>query len=191
MILTAAAMIPNIRGPMVAGPPDLVDCEELAAGRVRVERVYELGELARIQDVLAAPVGQLRAVFEFARVDSGRGGARVAITATPRLLCQRCMEPFDSPLEGSSLVEFVADDVATDPDAEREFYRTDDGLVSLRDLAEEELLLALPFAPVCASPQQCGKAASADVGGDTVGGAAETVRPFGILQGLMKKHDRT
>jgi len=30
------------------------------------------------------------------------------------------------------------------------------GLVSLRELAEEELLLALPIAPACSTPLTCG-----------------------------------
>ena len=38
--------------------------------------------------------------------------------------------------------------------------RCDGGRVSLRELAEEELLLALPIAPACSAPQDCGNAPS-------------------------------
>jgi uncharacterized metal-binding protein YceD (DUF177 family) len=53
----------------------------------------------------------------------------------------------------------------------------DEGLVSLRDLAEEELLLALPVIASCSTPEACGRAPSPD----------ERQRPFSVLQDLLKK----
>ena len=41
---------------------------------------------------------------------------------------------------------------------EHEVYRVDGGLIRLSELAEEELLLALPIVPACAAPQSCGNA---------------------------------
>jgi uncharacterized metal-binding protein YceD (DUF177 family) len=56
----------------------------------------------------------------------------------------------------------------------------------LRDLAEEELLLALPIAPKCATPLTCGKAPGPSTGARP-DEAGETRRPFGALQDLLKK----
>jgi len=53
----------------------------------------------------------------------------------------------------------------------------DDGSVSLRELAEEELLLALPVIAACSTPEVCGRAPSPD----------EKQRPFAVLQDLLKK----
>jgi len=53
----------------------------------------------------------------------------------------------------------------------------DDGTVSLRDLAEEELLLALPAIAACSTPEDCGRAPKPE----------ERNRPFAVLQDLLKK----
>ena len=68
---------------------------------------------------------------------------------------------------------------------------TEQGLVSLRDLAEEELLLALPIAPACTAPERCGRAPEYVERAGPAAAAPETVRPFSALQELLKKHDRT
>jgi uncharacterized protein len=176
---------------MAGGPPDIVDCERLAGGRERLERVYELGELPRLQDLLAEPKGQLKAAFVFAPAPSGRSGALVAIEATPRLLCQRCLAGFDYPVAARSEVEFAAPAQPDGSVCERELVVTEQGRISLRDLAEEELLLALPLVPACSVPRECGHAPQRAVSSEAQRAAPQTVRPFAALQDLLKKHDRT
>jgi uncharacterized protein len=171
---------------MAAGLPDLVDCARLAGEAAELRRVYELGQLPRLRDLLAEQGGSLSASFVFTKLASGRSGASVSIEASPHLICQRCMQGFGLHLTGASEVEFAA---PGDPDAgesEREFFRMENGRVSLRELAEEELLLALPFAPACDSPQSCGKAPGYATD-EPSGVAGETRRPFGALQDLLKK----
>ncbi len=176
---------------MAGGPPDLVDCERLAAERERLERRYELGQLPRLQDLLADRRGHLRADFEFFRAPSGRSGALISIEATLRLVCQRCLDGFDFPIAARSEVEFCADALADAADSLGEVYRSEQGLVSLRDLAEEELLLALPLVPACSAPRECGRAPELGAGMPKDAVAQATVRPFAALQDLLKKHDRT
>ena len=169
----------------------MVDCERLAAERGTLERVYELAQLPRLQDLLADRRGCLRATFGFAKAASGRSGAIVAIEANPRLICQRCLEGFEFPVVARSEVEFAAAELAAGLAAPGELYRADQGRVSLRELAEEELLLALPLVPACRSPGECGRAPALGDFEDAAPAAQETVRPFAALQDLMKKHDRT
>ncbi len=164
-----------------------VDCERLAAEAAVLEQVYELGDLPRLRDLLAEPQGTLRATFAFAKSPSGHPAATVQVSATPHLICQRCMQGFAQPIEGGSEVEFTADDAPQDADSEREFFKMDHGQVSLRDLAEEELLLALPLAPACDTPQTCGKAPGYATGDETRDVAGDLRRPFGALQDLLKK----
>jgi uncharacterized protein len=178
---------PYYTRPMAAGLPDLVDCARLAEDLAVLERVYELDELPRLKDLLAEARGTLRASFAFEKLESGRCGARVTIEATPLLVCQRCMQGFGLALSGGSAVEFAAGDGAPDADMEREFFSMRNGLVSLRELAEEELLLALPIAPVCDTPSTCGRAPSYVAGDQTHDVASEMRRPFSALQDLLKK----
>lgn len=170
---------------MAAGLPDLVDCVRLADETVALARVYELGELPRLRDLLADTRGAVHAKFAFVKLASGHAGAVVAVEATPVLICRRCMQGFDMTLAARSDVQFASDDAA-DAESEREFFRIDNGLVSLRELAEEELLLAIPFAPACGTPRTCGKAPG-DVPAVSSGVAGDMRRPFSALQNLLKK----
>jgi uncharacterized protein len=176
---------------MAGGPPDLVDCERLAAERETLERVYVLGQLPRVRDLLSDQQGRLKAIFRFGRAPSGRSAALVRIEATPRLVCQRCLEGFEFAVASGSEVEFSADPQADGAVAQHELFRSEQGLVSLRELAEEELLLALPLVPACSAPQECGRALNIGASTTTEPVAQETVRPFAALQDLLKKHDRT
>lgn len=172
---------------MAAGPPDRVDCALLAEEAAVLERVYELAELGRLGDVLADTGGVVHARFAFSRAPSGRPGARVEIRAEPRLRCQRCMLPFAFEVSGGSEIEFAEDETADASDAGREVHRAEGGRVSLRDLAEEELLLALPIAPACAEPQSCGNAPSFSADPQHADDSDGMRRPFGGLRELLKK----
>ncbi len=189
---------------MAAGSPDLVDCVRSAEDAATIERAYPLADFVRLRDVLAAPAGELRATIRFERLAEGRAGATLDIEAVPRLLCQRCLQPFDHPVRGSSRVEFTASEDADAVDADREAVATRDGRVSLQDLAEEELLLALPIAPLCADEAACARRVRR---GEAEGGvaarsvsrksaadaaareepAAATRRPFAGLKDLIEK----
>ena len=56
------------------------------------------------------------------------------------------MRGFAFSVSGGSEVEVTRDDAPQASDAEREFYFVAADTMSLRELAEEELLLALPIA---------------------------------------------
>ncbi|HMK86365.1 MAG TPA: YceD family protein [Steroidobacteraceae bacterium] len=170
---------------MAEGSPDLVDYLRLAEDAQVIERVYELAQLPRLQDVLAEPKGTLSARFAFWRARSGRAGASVAIRAEPWLTCQRCMQGFAFPVQSGSEVEFAADEEAAAADTQREIFRTDGRWVRLRDLAEEELLLALPIIAACSTPQSCAKAPSFAAQGAQESDGMR--RPFSGLQDLLKK----
>ena len=179
---------PYYTRPMAPGLPDRVDCAHLADDAVVLERLYPLGEMPRLQDLLADTRGSIRAKFAFANVDSGRAGATVAVEANARLICQRCLQGFAYAAAGSSEIEFSD---GTTPnaaqDSQREVYATDEGLVSLRDLAEEELLLALPLVAACSTPQSCGRAPAFDAGDERAAAPGDRTRPFTGLQDLLKK----
>jgi uncharacterized protein len=176
---------------MAAGSPDLVDCAQLAESRAVLERSYELADLPRLTDMLAGPEGTVHARFAFSKLHSGRPGASVAIRAEPRLRCQRCMGSFALALSSGSEIEFAADETAPASDGGREVYRIEGGRISLRDLAEEELLLALPIVPACDAPETCGNAPSLAGDAQRAESSDAPRHPFGGLKELLKKRDRT
>jgi uncharacterized protein len=170
---------------MAPGLPDLVDSDRLAEEAAVLERVYGLGDLGRLRDLLAAPVGTLRARFAFAKLPSGRCVIEVAVHAAPYLVCQRCMQEFALDVDSGSEIELTRGE-PPGGESEREFYETDGGLVSLRALAEEELLLALPIAPLCATPATCGNAPKLASEAPTAD-VEDMRRPFSGLKDLLKK----
>ena len=172
---------------MAAGPPELVDCAQLSEEGAVLERVYALADLDRLKDVLTDSRGVVHARFAFSKTPSGRAGASIEIRAEPRLRCQRCMQGFALEVCGGSAVEFAEDEAADTADAQREVYRAEGGEVSLRDLAEEELLLALPIVPACEEPENCGNAPSLSGDPEYAEEPDAMRRPFGGLKELLKK----
>lgn len=178
---------PYYTRPMAAGLPDLVDCARLAEEAAVLERTYELSNLPRLKELLAQPQGVIDASFAFSKLASGRPGARIEVRSAPVLICQRCMQGFAFPLEGGSDVEFADDATDVASDSERELFSARGGMVSLRELAEEELLLALPVAPACSIPLTCGNAPDLTIDAPKDSEQEQMRRPFGALQDLLKK----
>jgi uncharacterized protein len=177
---------PYYTRPMAPALPDRVDCAHLAGNAAVLERVYPLGEMPRLQDLLASPEGFVHSSFTFGKADSGRVGATVAVESTAQLVCQRCLQGIAYTLAGSSEIEFAGSVSPGAAESQREIYVTDEGLVSLRELAEEELLLALPIVAMH-EPHACELAAVAEADDDIEGLSADRSRPFASLQNLLKK----
>jgi uncharacterized protein len=167
---------------MPAGLPDRVDCAHLAEDAAVLERDFALKDMPRLQDLLADASGSVKARYAFEKIGATRAGAIVSVQAVAQLLCQRCLQGFGLPVDVSSEIEFATSESAVAADSPREIYVMDGGLVSLRELAEEELLLALPVIAACSAPQSCGRAPAleADI-------ADAPSRPFANLQDLLKK----
>lgn len=171
---------------MAPGLPDRVDCAHLADDAVVLERAFPLENMPRLKDLLADARGSVRARFAFANLGSGRVGATVTVEATPQMICQRCMQGFAFVAAGSSEIEFSSGPDAVASDEQREVYEMKDGQVSLRELAEEELMLALPIVATHA-PQFCDPAPADLQVGEDKDMSGDRIRPFTILQDLLKK----
>lgn len=121
-----------------------------------------------------------------------RGGApqtwlHLRATARLALVCQRCLGPVDATVDADRSFLFVADEnAAAELDADHEA----DVLVltrslDLRELVEDELLLALPLVPrheVCPKPLP--------VPVDGLGEGEERQTPFAALAGLRRSGPR-
>src|SRR5471030_2520267 len=116
---------PYYTRPMASGSTDRVDCARLAEDAAVLERVYPLSELPRLQDLLVDWRGSLRARFAFSRLAAGRAGVSVAVQASPKLVCQRCLQGFELPLSSDSEIEFAASDSEVPVESPREIYLMD------------------------------------------------------------------
>ena len=173
--------------PMSKTRADRVDAERLAREGAVIERLFPLEDFARLADSLAKPAGQARAIFRFSVVE-GLPGCETDVRARLWLTCQRCLEPVECEVGSASRLVFAADDgEAARVPADWDATLADATRVALGELAEDDVLLALPLVPMHGPGTRCA--------GQKVPPVAEsageperpaTQRPFAQLKDLLK-----
>jgi uncharacterized protein len=108
------------------------------------------------------------------------------MSGTARLVCQRCLEPLELPVETTARVGLIGAeaDMSRVPD-DLEPVLAREGRISVGELVEEELLLTLPIVPLHEADEACAVAPSAPLVTDEP--AEETQRPFEQLGELFKR----
>lgn len=121
-------------------------------GLARSERYtgdIDPAQLPRLQPDLAGDSGPLGTELQLERDEAGewlRGTIRGALL----LQCRRCLEPFSWPLAAEVDLRLVRSDAEEQRVLETaEPYRVEDDRLPLRDIVEDEVLLALPMMPRC------------------------------------------
>lgn len=163
----------------------VIDGFEFASAGAKQQGVWPLNGLPRLRDMLASDAGQVAYEISGVRDERGRPGLRLKVSGTLALRCQRCLEPMPFAVQtdetlvlAATLAEIHAEPACADaPDrvvAGKE--------MALRELIEDELILAVPYAP---RHENCTAAAA----GRKVEEQAEKVSPFARLRSLMRdKH---
>lgn len=129
---------------MKSRPDERLPYLELARQGARLEREVQAQDLERISAV-APGRGDLRIEMNF-HLDAQRrpwvtGSAEVTLTAT----CQRCLEQFDTAMQGRFALCIVRDpDLASELANEVDVLVAQDDAVTVADVVEDELLLSLP-----------------------------------------------
>jgi uncharacterized protein len=164
---------------MSEGWSKLLDIGPLADGRAEVDFSIPLQHFPRVLPLLAAPAGEAAGRIDFSR--EGRlAVAEVTVAAEVTLTCQRCLTPLVQKIAGHGRAALVA----TPAEAERvpdtlETVLAPEYRITIRDLVEEELLLALPLVP---------RHEDDSCAGDSAGTPEEeTQRPFGQLGELLRR----
>jgi uncharacterized protein len=172
-----------------------VDPWRAGASASRFEGQIDAGRLPRLAAV-AAPCRPLDVRLEFAQPEGAlRDAVQVAVRVCGRyaLTCQRCLGPMELALDVESQVLLVADDgVARRLEASAEVQVSPPGsALDLATLVEDEVMLALPFAPCheaggCAA--QAVPAATNDEAPDGLDMHAPRARenPFAVLAALKR-----
>lgn len=164
---------------MSRGLPDQIDVWRLVAGRRCFSGSLPLVELVRLRDSLAEQSGEVEFALEFDVDDFGQAFAELRVHGELPLLCQRTLEVYRQPVSVQTrlgLIRREEQEVELLPGYEPCLVPPD-GMVSLTELIEDELILALPLVP-----------ARADSGADAP--EAQESRdearpnPFAVLKGL-------
>lgn len=171
---------------MLEGLPVLVDPFRLAEQGQTIRGRLPVAHLKRLSECLAATSGEVEVELQFLEEARSRAVVRGAVRASLSLVCQRCLDPVEISLDVP--VHLVA--VRTEVEADRLDDGEDpliavDGRVSLSDLVEDELLLAMPQVPMH-PPALCG-ATVATADSDA---SSDRARPFAALAALRRGRDR-
>jgi uncharacterized protein len=125
------------------------DALRLARERHAVTGSVDAHELPRVADLLSDGPASIEWRIEGAADGSQRPALRIALKGAVPLVCQRCLADFDWPIHQDTEVLLARDEgelAALDADSSLEVVLAD-GPVDPLALVEDELVLALPFAP--------------------------------------------
>jgi len=158
----------------------VIDGFEFAAAGAVQQGTMPLGGFSRLRDLLATDAGEVAYEVKGLRDERGRPSLRVGVRGTLELRCQRCLEPMRVEVNEQELLVLAAsqaeiDADPADPEAPDRVLAGKE--MPLRELIEDQLILALPYAPRHA---ECGGARGAQKRGE------DRLSPFAGLKGLLR-----
>ncbi len=163
--------------------PELADPIRLCAGGSKFSGTLALADFDRLRPSLVSDEGEVSFTVEFEREAGGINAVRGTADTTLKLLCQRCARPFDLPVHAKWQLGAVSSLAEADrlPE-EYEPLLVGEEPTRLRDVLEDELLLAVPQVPRHPESEAC----QPDPSGDD---EQETGRdsPFAVLDELRTR----
>lgn len=169
--------------------PVLVEPMQLADQGVTLEGSLPLASLERLQE--CAPPGGLLHVRVRFETDSGRRRLMKGEFSTVlTLVCQRCLKPMALPLDGEFQVFLVSSlDEADRLNDSMDVLQVADRAMRLQDIMEDEVLLAVPPAPLHPRGECSADAAPQALPEDVVQQREQRPNPFAALAALKQNHD--
>ncbi|MGB7931241.1 MAG: DUF177 domain-containing protein [Gammaproteobacteria bacterium] len=141
---------------MINHLPDRLDLYAAAeAGRVLRGRV-ELARLVRALPQLESPEGELEVLLELGRDEDGTHNLAGTVQGKLVLLCQRCLEPMEYPLDVTFRLGLVHSQEQIQGLSDRyEPLLITGEPASLAEILTDEVLLALPIVPLHSGVSTC------------------------------------
>lgn len=167
---------------MSRAAPQRIDPVRAAEQGRAIEGAIAVSLLTRVGELLVDNAGEVQYRLQFGRVD-GFCAVRGSVTAELLLECQCCLSPLPYRVEGEFALGLVASpELARSlPEALEPLVLDAEGMLSIVELIEDEVLLSLPYVPqhpVCVS-----RDLPPAVGPES-GSAAR--KPFADLSSLVK-----
>ena len=158
----------------------------MVAARRSFEGALPIAGLRRLAEVLAGTDGVAQYELDFGRDQFGTSYLDVRVQAPLELICQRTLEPFILPVTVGArlgLIRSEREESALPPGSEP-LLVAEDGKLSLADVIEDELLLALPLVPV--NPDSSLPDEVVGPGPEASVTEGRTDNPFAVLRELKK-----
>jgi uncharacterized protein len=142
-----------MKRPSASGIPRLVSAAKAVATRQRFIGALPLAQMPRLVAQLADKSGSVDVSLEAGKDGAGLAWLTGTITGVLPLTCQRGLHPFTWPCHVDTRLRLVA----SESEEERAMQEAEAVLVpndelALREVVEDELLLALPMMPRCDDP---------------------------------------
>ena len=158
-----------------------IDSLDFAHNGRELRGITPLAEMSRLQDMLAAPEGEISYVVRGLPEKDGKPMLEVTVNGLCQLRCQRCLNGYTYPVKLVSrllLTRAAEWDELSIEESDEVDSITADKRLDVLNMIEEEILLSLPFAPKHPS----GACQSVEEGRNQ-----PDRNPFAVLAGLKNK----
>jgi uncharacterized protein len=163
--------------------------DTLVGTEAAIDFSIPLAELPRVAHELSAADGEASGNVRFYR-QLGHAVADLKVSAQPEVVCQRCMQPMRWPVNVNSRIALVSDyDAANRVPEGLEVFLVEADSISVRDLVDEEVLLALPHVARHEEGSECAGREMQLPGheADAEDAPADVQKPFAQLGELLKR----
>jgi uncharacterized protein len=164
--------------------------DTLVGTETAMEFAIPLAELPRVAHELVGKEGDAKGAVRFSR-QLGHAVADLQVKADPEVVCQRCMQSMRWPVDVKSRIALVGDHDAADRVPEGlEVFLVEGDSVSVRDLVDEELMLALPTVALHDEDSECARRfvrLAEEQEEDADEADSQVQKPFAQLGELLKR----
>ena len=128
--------------------PEYIYPARLAGQGRRLRGLMRLTNMTRLAEWIETRDGSVAVEAAFFDTEKGLHRARGEVSGTLTVRCQRCMEPMELPVRSGLKLQFVEEASQIEPEGDYAIVRMTRGPTSLLEVIEDELILALPMAPM-------------------------------------------
>ena len=128
--------------------PEYIYPARLAGQGRRLRGLMRLTNMARLAEWIDTRDGSVAVEAAFFDTEKGLHRVHGEVSGTLTVRCQRCMEPMELPVRSGLKLQFVEEASQIEPEDEYEIVRMTRGPTSFLEVIEDELILALPIAPM-------------------------------------------
>ncbi len=133
---------------MMKALPHKIDPMRCAHQQLRLDGSVQ-GKMPRLETSLTAPLQEgVEIHWRFYQDEAQRARVEGSVAVRLSLLCQRCLQPLYWQVHANTRLCFLKPGQQDDFPSEIEVVVVESPLISLVELIEDELILALPLAPM-------------------------------------------
>jgi len=162
----------------------IINSIEFARKALEFHDTIAVSQFSRLRDALSSDDSVLDWQLQGDVNSEGKPVLHLHVQGSLNLTCQRCLEPLKFDLDVNSDFIVVANEADLPPeeeDVDEQDYLVADAQMQVAELIEDEVLLALPYAP---------KHESGSCGASSKANELKKPNPFAVLQSLKTGKDR-